>query len=106
PPAELGLATALLEAGRPEEAGRLFERVAEANPEHDLRAQALAGAAESYLTEGDIAAAARALGRVAQDYPDSYEAVVARERLRGLEDAQQDTLAPAGVDSLGDVPTR
>jgi tetratricopeptide (TPR) repeat protein len=100
PEAELGLATALLEAGRAEEAARRFEQAAEAHPDHQLRARALFGAARSVATLGDIARAAELFGQLVETYSDSYEAVLARERLRELEPALSDTAVPSEADSL------
>jgi TolA-binding protein len=104
PQAELGLAISLMEAGRPEEAGRQFEDVAESYPEHDLRAQALAGAAESYIRVGDLVTAAAVLEQLEEGYPGTYEGVVGRERLRDIRESLPDTLAAANADSVSKMP--
>ncbi|MCK4409698.1 MAG: hypothetical protein KAW67_06405, partial [Candidatus Eisenbacteria sp.] len=82
PVAEVGLAQALLAAGRTAEAAEQFERTGRAYEERQIRVPALAGAAESHEAAGADAAAVAALKRLLADYPDSYEAVLARERLR------------------------
>ncbi|MFH1864331.1 MAG: tetratricopeptide repeat protein [Candidatus Eisenbacteria bacterium] len=82
PFAEVGLATALLAAGRPEEAAEQFEATARVYAESEIRPQALAGAAESHDATGADSLAVVALKRLLSDHPDSYEAVLARERLR------------------------
>ena len=48
----------------------------------EVRVRALAGAAESHEAAGADAEAVAALALLVSDYPDSYEAVLARERLR------------------------
>ncbi|MFH1689493.1 MAG: tetratricopeptide repeat protein [Candidatus Eisenbacteria bacterium] len=82
PLAEVGLATALLAAGRPEEAAEQFEATARIYVESEMRPQALAGAAQSRDATGADSLAVAALRRLLSDHPDSYEAVLARERLR------------------------
>ena len=82
PVAEVGLAQALLAAGRATEAAEQFERTARVYQETEVRVRALAGAAESHEAAGADTAAVAALERLLADYPDSYEAVLARERLR------------------------
>jgi tetratricopeptide (TPR) repeat protein len=82
PLAEVGLATALLAAGRPAEAAEQFERTARTFPESEFRPKALAGAAESHEAAGEDSAAIAALRRLVADHPDDYEAVLARAHLR------------------------
>lgn len=82
PVAEIGLARALLAAGRTGEAAEQFERTARVYQESEVRVRALAGAAESHEASGTDASAVAALERLLSDYPDSYEAVLAREKLR------------------------
>jgi len=101
--AEIGLARALLEVGRPGDAAKQFETTARVHEDKEIRALALAGAAESREAVGEHAAAVAALRRLLEDCPDSYEAVLARERLRtyaltdstALAGATADTAAPA-----------
>ncbi len=82
PVAEVGLAQALLAAGRAPEAAELFERTARVYEKSEIRVRALAGAAQSHEAAGADAEAVAALALLVSDYPDSYEAVLARERLR------------------------
>ncbi len=82
PVAEVGLAQALLAAGRAPEAAKQFERTARAYKNRETRVRALAGAAESHEVAGADVEAVAALTLLVSDYPDSYEAVLARERLR------------------------
>jgi hypothetical protein len=82
PVAQVGLARALLAAGRPEEAAEQFETTASVYAENEIRVRALAGAAESHEAAGADTAAVAALELLVSDYPNSYEAVLARERLR------------------------
>jgi len=82
PVAEVGLAQALLAAGRAPEAAEQFERTARVYENREVRVRALAGAAESHEAAGADAEAVAALTLLVSDYPDSYEAVLARERLR------------------------
>ena len=82
PVAEVGLAQALLAAGRTAEAAEQFERTARVYEDAEVRVRALAGAAESHEASGADAAAVAALKRLLADYPDSFEAVLASERLR------------------------
>jgi len=82
PIAEIGLARALLAAGRTAEAAEQFETTARVYEEAEVRVRALAGAAESHEASGADSAAVAALKRLLADYPDSYEAVLAREELR------------------------
>jgi len=82
PVAEVGLAQALLAAGRAPEAAELFERTAHVYEQSEVRIRALAGAAESHEAAGADAEAVAALALLISDYPESYEAVLARERLR------------------------
>ena len=65
-----------------QEAAEQFERTARVYAESEVRIRALAGAAESHEAAGADAAAVAALAVLVSDYPNSYEAVLARERLR------------------------
>lgn len=97
PVAEVGLATALLAAGRPEEAAEQFETTASVYTDSEVRPRALAGAAESRRAVGDDSLAVVALQQLLLDHPDSYEAVLAREKLR-------DYSLPDSTGVLGDTP--
>ncbi len=92
PWAELGLGQALLLRGDALEAAAQFERTAAAYPDHDVRPLALAGAAESRLVAGEPDAARAALGTIVEEYPGTFEAVLADHRLSQL--AAADTTAP------------
>ena len=96
------MARALLAANRTEEAAERFERTAADYPDHESRAAALAGAAESREALEDEESVVRWLTALVAEYPDSYEAVLARERLRGR--ALPDTTAAA--DTLSPAPER
>jgi TolA-binding protein len=112
PEAMLGLGNALLKVGRSDEAAYQLERTAAAFPEHHVRVEALFAAARSYAALGDVGRSGSALQLLIDDYPDSYEAVLAREELRELEPALADTSAPADTtapghaDSLPETPAR
>lgn len=112
PAAMLGLGISLLEAGRAAEAAYQLERTAEAHREHPLRVKALSAAARSHAALGDVQRSARALERLIDEYPDSYESVPAREELRKLapaladSTAPADTTAPGQADSLPETPAR
>ncbi len=95
PLAEIGLATALLAAGRPKEAAEQFEETVRVYVESEVRPRALAGAARSHEAAGADSLALVALRRLLSDHPDSYEAVLARERLRDY--ASPDSTAVPGV---------
>jgi tetratricopeptide (TPR) repeat protein len=107
PAAEIGLARALLAAGRTAEAAELFERTASVYRESEVRVRALAGAAESHEASGADSAAVAALNRLLADYPDSYEAVLAREALRTYSFAESTLLYSEDPDTTaarGDAP--
>ena len=99
PRAQLGLARALLTAGRAAEAAEEFEVVARVYKDHGLRVQALAGTAECYEALGEARRAADALTALVTEYPNSYEAVLAREKLRRR--ALADTTSAAEADTAG-----
>ena len=99
PVAEIGLGQALLAAGRTAEAAEQFERTARVYDEREIRVRALAGAAESHEASGADAAAVAALKRLLADYPDSYEAVLAREGLRTYSFADSTLLYGEGPDT-------
>jgi tetratricopeptide (TPR) repeat protein len=103
PIAEVGLATALLAAGRPAEAAEQFERTARVFPESEFRPRALAGAAESHEAAGADSAALAALLQLVADHPDDYEAVLARERLRGYALPDSAALEAVEADSAAAV---
>jgi len=81
---EIGLGRALLARGAAEEAAERFEATARAHPDHDARLAALAGAARSHEEAGDAARAAVSLAAIVAEFPGTYDAVLAEERLRGL----------------------
>ncbi len=97
PIAEIGLARALLAAGRTAEAAEQFDRTARVYEEAEVRA--LAGAAESHEASGADSAAVAALKRLLADHPDSYEAVLARDRLRTYSFADSTLLYDDGSDT-------
>ena len=68
-------------SGSAADAAEQFETLAQVHEDHYLRPRALAGAAESHEAAGSHAAAIDALERLVNEYPDSFEAVLARERL-------------------------
>lgn len=98
PLAELGLARSLLMSGNAADAAEQFETTARVHDDHYLRPRALAGAAESHEAAGNHAAALEALERIVTEYPGSFEAVLARERLTTY--TIPDTVAPAEPDTL------
>jgi tetratricopeptide (TPR) repeat protein len=80
------LAVAYVESGRPHEAAREFERVADdAAEESALRKSALLQSAELYETTGDRPATARIWARFVERYPAPHdEAMAARQKLADL----------------------
>jgi len=101
PWAEVGLGRALLAQGRAAEAAEQFERTAGAYAGHDARREALVGAAASHEERGDIARAIAALTAVIDEYPDTYDAVIAEDHLRTV---AADTLTAAGAPDSTTVP--
>jgi hypothetical protein len=99
PRAELGLARSLLEAGRPGEAAEQFGLTARVYEEPEIRAAALAGAADSHVAAGEPQAAADALRDLLECCPDTYEAVLAQEHLRRLPPPDSLALPGAAADS-------
>lgn len=99
PIAEIGLARALLAAGRTAEAAEQFDITARVYEEAEVRVRALAGAAESHEASGADSAAIAALKRLLADHPDSYEAVLARERLRTYSFAESTLLYDEASDT-------
>jgi tetratricopeptide (TPR) repeat protein len=97
PLAEVGLARSLFVLGRFPEAAEQFERTAGVYRDSEVRVRALAGAAEARESAGEFGRARASLELIVLDYPDSYEAVLAREKLRDL--APADTTAAAQSDS-------
>jgi len=96
PWAELGVARALQELGRLDEAARAFEKVASDAPDHDARLLALSGAAAARDDLGDHAAVVELLSSLIDQYPGTFHAAVALERLsQPLQDPSAgDTTAP------------
>ena len=99
--AGLGLGRALLEVGRPGEAAEQFETIARLHEETEIRAPALAGAAESHEVAGQHEDAVVALRRLIADCPDSYETVLARARLRTYALTDSLALPRADADTSG-----
>jgi TolA-binding protein len=95
PWAELGLARALLARGKLDEAGLEFEHVVEAFPDHDVRPHALAGAVECFVAAGSDSAARAFLSLLEDEYPTSYETVLARDLFETTA-AARDTASLAG----------
>ena len=95
--ADVGLGRALLEAGRPIEAAEQFETAARIHEDGGIRRRALKGAAESHEASGHHAEAVAALELLLAGYPDSYEGVLAREKLRTY-------AVPDSSALLGDAP--
>lgn len=101
PWAEVGLGRALLAQGRTGEAAEQFERVSHTHAGRDVRLQALAGAAASHEERGDVDRAIAALSAVIDEYPDTYDAVLAEDHLRAI---AADTLTAAGRPDSTTVP--
>jgi tetratricopeptide (TPR) repeat protein len=99
PHAEVGLARALLVLGRFTEAAEQFELTARVYEDSEVRVRALAGAADARESSGGLGAAVEALRAIVDDYPESYEAVLAREKLRTLAAADTTSLAATPSDS-------
>ena len=91
--AQLGLGRSLLAAGRAAEAAEEFERAVRTLSDESAKARGLAGAAEAYEAAGDDQSARKALEALVDEHPGSYEAVLARNKLRAY--AAADTTAPA-----------
>jgi len=104
PHAEVGMARALLVLGRFTEAAEQIERTARVYEDSEARVRALAGAAEARESSGGLDAAAEALRLIVEDYPESYEAVLARERLRALAAADTTSLIGTLADSVETEP--
>jgi len=90
---EVGLGRALLAEGRAAEAAEQFERTARAYADHDARLDALVGVAASYEQGGDVERTIAALTAVVDEYPGTYDAVLAEDHLRAV---AADTLTAAG----------
>lgn len=103
PHGQLGLARALLTAGHSTEAAELFELIASTYPDHELRPRALAGAAEGHETAGADSAAIAALERLLEEHPESYEATLARDRLRTYEPRAVDEAPGETGEAPGDT---
>lgn len=101
PWAEVGLGRALLAQGRAAEAAEQFERTARTYADHDARREALVGAASSHEEGGDIERTIAALTAVIDEYPDTYDAVLAEDHLRAV---AADTLTAAERPDSTTVP--
>jgi len=84
PYAEVGLARSILVLGRFAEAAERFLTTARVYADSEIRVRALAGAAEAFGGAGDTERERAALESIVASYPESYEAVIARERLRRI----------------------
>jgi len=101
--ASIGLGWAILATGNPSEAGVHFEATALEHAENGVRAQALIGAATCSEALGELLHAAELLRAVTVEFPGSFEAVIAADRLetvllRASERASQES-------ALDDEPT-
>lgn len=96
PWAELGLARALLVGGDLEQAAIQFERTAEEHGEHDVRPHALAGAVECHAAAGSDSAAHAALSVLEAEYPETFEAILARDLLERVTAARDTTAVEDG----------
>jgi tetratricopeptide (TPR) repeat protein len=101
PWAAVGLGRALLAQGRAEEAAEQFERTARAYADHGARREALVGAAASHEERGDTERMIAALTAVIDEYPDTYDAVLAADHLRAV---AADSLTAAGEPDSIAVP--
>lgn len=97
PWADVGLGRALLAQGRAAEAAEQFERAARTRADHGARLEALVGAAASLGEGGDTERMIAALTAIIDEFPDTYDAVLAEDHLRAV---AADTLAvPVKPDS-------
>lgn len=85
PWAELGLARATLLGGDATNAAARFEDVARTFADRDVRLDALVGLWESREAAGDLSGTRVAIEALTSEYPGTFEAVLAREKLRVLE---------------------
>ncbi|MCK4511508.1 tetratricopeptide repeat protein [bacterium] len=79
--ASIGLGWAILATGNPSEAGAHFEATALEHAENGVRAPALIGAATCSEALGEFSHAAELLRACAVEFPGSFEAVMAADRL-------------------------
>ncbi len=93
PWAEVGLGRALLAQGRAAEAAQQFERAARTHADRGARLEALVGAAASHGEGGDTERMIAALTAIVDEFPDTYDAVLAEDHLRAV---AADTLVTAG----------
>jgi len=94
--ASIGLGWAILATGNPSEAGAQFEATAITHAENGVRAPALIGAATCYEALEEFSHTAELLRAVTMEFPGSFEAVMAADRLetvllRASEIASQET---------------
>ncbi len=80
--ASIGLGWAILATGNPSEAGEHFEATALEYAEIDVRGPALIGAATCSEALGEFSRASELLRTVTVEFPGSFEAVIAADRLR------------------------
>ncbi len=92
--AEVGAARALLASGSSAEAAAEFDRLASTHADAGVRVEALVGAAASHEAAGAPAVALRQLRILAAEYPDTFEGILARERVRVLEERPELALTP------------
>lgn len=98
PWAELGLARTTLLGGDATGAAARFEQIARAFASRDVRLEALVGLWESREAAGDVEGEETAIETLTREYPGTFEAVIARERLRALEHPDA-TLRPEPPDT-------
>ncbi len=94
--ASVGLGWALLAAGSPSEACTHFEAAAAEHRESGVRAAALMGAATCAEALGELSRTSRFLRTVTAEFPGSFEAVIAADRLRvaALRTPDQERITP------------
>ena len=103
PWAELGLARTTLLGGDATGAAARFEEIARAFASRDVRLEALVGLWESREAAGDVEGEEAAIETLTREYPGTFGAVIARERLRALElpDATLRTESPDTTQAYG-----
>lgn len=101
PRAEVGLGRALLAQGRAAEAAEQFEKAARMGSDSGARLEALVGAAASHEEQGDTGRMVAALTAIVDEFPDTYDAVLAEDHLRAV---AADTLTAAGRPDSTTVP--
>ncbi len=90
PLAELGIGRALLRAGKPGDAAREFERIIATYADPDVRIRALAGAAASHEDANNTAAAILHFTMLSEEFPESFEGILAEERARLIQPPEPD----------------